>query len=61
MYPSAPLKLFFCLQGLLLSFGCPAIHYADRVSLKFGDLPASVYLVLGLKACDVTPGLSKNS
>jgi hypothetical protein len=43
----------------LYSSGCPGTHFVDQADLKLRNLPASASRVLGLKACDTTPG-SKN-
>jgi hypothetical protein len=40
----------------LCSPGCPGTHFVDQAGLELRNLPASLSLVLGLKACTTTPG-----
>jgi hypothetical protein len=40
----------------LCSPGCPGTHFVDQAGLELRNLPASASQVLGLKACDTTPG-----
>jgi hypothetical protein len=49
---------FFFLQDRvsLCSLGCPGTHTVDQAGLELRNPPASVSLVLGLKACATTPG-----
>ena len=43
----------------LNSPGCPGTLSVDQAGLELRNPPASVSLVLGLKACTTTPGLNK--
>jgi hypothetical protein len=40
----------------LCSPGCPGTHSVDQAGLELRNPPASASQVLGLKACDTTPG-----
>jgi hypothetical protein len=63
---SSSFKLFFVLfcflffvfrdRVSLYSPGCPGTHFVDQAGLELRNPPASASRVLGLKACDTTPG-----
>jgi hypothetical protein len=40
----------------LYSLGCPGTHFVDQAGLELRNPPPSASQVLGLKACDTTPG-----
>ena len=40
----------------LYSSGCPGSHFVDQAGRKVRNPPVSASQVLGLKACDTTPG-----
>jgi hypothetical protein len=48
--------VFFRDKVSLCSTGCPGTHFVDQAGLKLRNVPASASQVLGLKACDTTPG-----
>jgi hypothetical protein len=52
---------FFCFvlfrdRVSLYSPGCPGAHFVDQAGLELRNPPASASRLLGLKACDTTPG-----
>jgi hypothetical protein len=58
--------LFVCLfvfqdRVSLYSSGCPGTHSVDQAGPELGNLPASAFRVLELKACATIPGWLRNS
>jgi hypothetical protein len=52
--------LFFRDRVFLCSPGCPGTHSVNQAGLELRNPPASVYRVLGLKACATTARLPGN-
>jgi hypothetical protein len=58
-FPSCSFALFcfvFRDRVSLYSPGCPGTHFVDQAGLELRNLPATASRVLGLKACNTTPG-----